>query len=42
MEEIFYRDLIDQLKKWLNRREICAIKRPRQSGKTTLLKMCRR
>ena len=37
--EFFPRGLIDILKKWLDRREIYAIKGPRQSGKTTLLKM---
>ncbi|MFO7979879.1 MAG: ATP-binding protein [Candidatus Aminicenantes bacterium] len=35
----FHRHLMGQLKKWINRREIFAIKGPRQSGKTTLLKM---
>jgi len=30
---------LDKLKKWIDRREIYAIKGPRQSGKTTLLKM---
>jgi len=39
MEEIFYRHLLDKLKKWISRREIYAIKGPRQSGKTTLLKI---
>jgi len=33
----FHRDLTDELEKWLDRREILAIKGPRQSGKTTLL-----
>jgi len=33
----FHRKLLDELKKWLDRREILAIKGPRQSGKTTLL-----
>ena len=41
MEQFFHRDLLDELKKWLDRREIYAIKGPRQSGKTTLLKMLR-
>ncbi len=31
--------LFDELKKWLDRREIVAIKGPRQSGKTTMLEM---
>lgn len=35
----FHRNLIDELKKWLDRREILAIRGPRQSGKTTLLNM---
>lgn len=35
----FERALLEQLKKWVDRREIFAIKGPRQSGKTTLLKM---
>lgn len=39
MEEFFYRNLLDELKKWLGRKEIYAIKGPRQSGKTTLLKI---
>ena len=33
------RELTEELKKWINRREIYAIKGPRQSGKTTLLKI---
>ncbi len=33
----FKRNLTDILKKWMNRKEILAIKGPRQSGKTTLL-----
>ena len=33
------RDLFEKLKKWISRKEIFAIKGPRQSGKTTLLKM---
>lgn len=37
----FPRILLNELKKWLNRREILAIKGPRQSGKTTLLFMLR-
>lgn len=35
--EFFHRNLIDELEKWLDRKEILAIKGPRQSGKTTLL-----
>lgn len=35
------RYLLEELKKWIDRREIFAIKGPRQSGKTTLLKMFR-
>jgi len=33
------RTLFDEVKKWMTRREIIAIKGPRQSGKTTLLEM---
>ncbi len=33
------RDIIAELEKWLERREIIAIKGPRQAGKTTILKM---
>lgn len=36
---LFPRRLMEPLKKWIDRREIYAIKGPRQSGKTTLLKM---
>jgi len=35
----FERFLLNDLKKWIDRREIYAIKGPRQAGKTTLLKM---
>jgi len=38
-EQYFPRLLLEKLKKWIDRREIFAIKGPRQSGKTTLLKM---
>ena len=31
--------LLDEVKKWIERKEIIAIKGPRQSGKTTLMKM---
>ncbi|MDO9575971.1 MAG: ATP-binding protein [bacterium] len=41
MKDFFHRDLLDTLKKWIDRREIYAIKGPRQSGKTTLLEMLR-
>lgn len=37
--EYFERELLQELKKWMDRREILAIKGPRQSGKTTLLEM---
>jgi len=37
----FSRIILDDLKKWVDRREIFAIKGPRQSGKTTLLKIFR-
>lgn len=33
------RELLDEIKKWIDRKEIIAIRGPRQSGKTTLLKM---
>ena len=39
--EYFSRNLMVELKKWIDRKEIYAIKGPRQSGKTTLLKMLR-
>lgn len=37
--EQFERKLFSEIKKWIERKEIIAIKGPRQSGKTTLLKM---
>jgi len=37
--ETFPRDILADLTKWLDRREAYAIKGPRQSGKTTLLKI---
>ena len=37
--EYFERNLLKELKRWIDKREILAIKGPRQSGKTTLLKM---
>jgi len=33
------RNLLEEIKKWIGRREIIAIKGPRQAGKTTLLEM---
>lgn len=39
MKEFYERELSEELKKWVDRREIFAIKGPRQSGKTTLLKI---
>ena len=36
---IFPRDILPNLTKWLNRREAYAIKGPRQSGKTTVLRI---
>lgn len=39
MEKYYQRNLLDELIKWIERREIFIIKGPRQSGKTTLLKM---
>lgn len=41
-EEIYPRVILPSLLKWLNRREAYAIKGPRQSGKTTLLKILER
>ena len=37
--QYFPRLLLESLRKWIDRREIFAIKGPRQSGKTTLIKM---
>ena len=39
VKKYLHRKLFDQLIRWLDRREILAIKGPRQSGKTTLLQM---
>ncbi|MFZ8802627.1 MAG: AAA family ATPase, partial [Candidatus Calescibacterium sp.] len=39
MNKYLPRLLFDEVIKWLKRREIIAIKGPRQSGKTTLLLM---
>ena len=39
--EYFERILFEQIKRWIDRREIITIKGPRQSGKTTLLEMTR-
>ena len=39
MKEIYERELLGKLEKWIDRREILAVKGPRQSGKTTLLKL---
>lgn len=39
MKKIFPRTIFDSLKKYIDRREIYAIKGPRQSGKTTILRM---
>jgi len=41
-EKFFDRELLEKLKRWSDRREIIAIKGPRQSGKTTILKMFRK
>lgn len=38
-QEIIPRDILVELQKWLDRREAFAIRGPRQSGKTTLLKI---
>ena len=37
--KFYSRNLMNEIKKWLDRREIIAIKGPRQSGKTILLNM---
>lgn len=37
--EYLQRNLFEEIKKWIKRREIIVIKGPRQSGKTTLLEM---
>jgi hypothetical protein len=39
MNEIYERELSKELKRWIDRKEILAIKGPRQSGKTTLLEL---
>lgn len=39
MEKLFPRDIFPMLIKWLERREAYVIKGPRQSGKTTILKI---
>jgi hypothetical protein len=39
MNELIPRLLLEEIKKWIDRREIIAIKGPRQAGKTTLLKL---
>ena len=38
-KELFNRELAKEIEKYLNRKEIIAIKGPRQSGKTTLMQM---
>ena len=40
-KKYFPRDLMEDLKKWIDRREIYVIKGARQAGKTTILKMLR-
>jgi predicted AAA+ superfamily ATPase len=37
--QYFERDLLEELKKWIERKEIIAVKGPRQAGKTTVLRM---
>ncbi len=39
MSDIFSRNIAVELQKWMNRREILAIRGPRQSGKTTLMRI---
>lgn len=41
-KKLFPRDLLPKLEKWIDRREAFAIKGPRQSGKTTLLRTWRK
>ncbi|MFH1695894.1 MAG: ATP-binding protein [Candidatus Micrarchaeota archaeon] len=41
MDDIYARNILKKLKKWANRKEIFAIKGPRQAGKTTLMLMLR-
>lgn len=40
--EYFERILLKEIKKWMDRKEILAIKGPRQSGKTTLLEILKK
>jgi hypothetical protein len=39
MSDIFSRSIAAELEKWMDRREILAIRGPRQSGKTTLMRI---
>ncbi|MCK4492366.1 MAG: ATP-binding protein [Candidatus Altiarchaeales archaeon] len=41
MKRFYEREILKQLKKWVSRKEIYAIKGPRQAGKTTVLFMLR-
>lgn len=41
-DEYFHRELMDKLKRWMDRKEVLAIKGPRRSGKTTLLKLLKK
>ncbi len=41
MNDVYARNMLKKLQKWLDRREVFAIKGPRQSGKTTLMLMLR-
>ena len=38
-KKYYERELLEEIKKWVSRREVIAIKGPRQAGKTTLLEM---
>lgn len=39
MNDIYSRNIVAELEKWMDRREILAIRGPRQSGKTTLMRI---
>ena len=39
INEAYPRDILTNLNKWLDRKEAYAIKGPRQSGKTTILRL---
>lgn len=41
MKKYYEREILEQLKKWMGRKEVYIIKGPRQAGKTTILFMLR-